>query len=422
MNHYISTHITKHIDSYLNQTGKYEFKPWEIQSHARKALEHFGLFSELREAMKPYYEMLMKADSRFGLSKDNKLVMGIVTDLFLNDCVIGKTMNNLDIVDSALRWGKKSAEERNPPYTFFLLLKHLIKTGYDPGWDAVEKDVRGRLKKAHEFGDYWRLEMYCIIMAFRLVMKSNLSDTEKDKKYDEIRDRWDFLRYMYSMMLGVIVGLKSENFAAVASSLAIRKKDYGYMHLAYKAFKENFDKLCPPLLKDSHTGELIRDQAVIHLQKMEDIIKSTPPENDIVPLLEILFSKKMKAVLAHDRPKTYEELEKDIESLTQSYDDVVRQMAQGIRQMAQGMEDAISIESLTEAFLRFPCELAMALFQSVHNLLAQDKVWQKYQAEIQQKILAKYENKGETQINNVFNKGSVTMNAGSSINGDVNIS
>lgn len=175
---------------------------------------------------------------------------------------------------------------------------------------------------------------------------------------------------------------------------------------------DNFDKLCPPDLIDAHTNKLVRDQARTHMRSMEIIIKSTVPDDSLTPLCEILFPKKMKAVLAHERPKTYEELERDVQSLTQSYNDFVNRMAQSVR-------DAISIESLTEAFLRFPPELGMSMYQSVNNLLAQDPVWQRYQSEIQKKILAKFENKGEPQINNIFNSGSVTMNAGSSINGDI---
>lgn len=321
-------------------------------------------------------------------------------------------MNDVKIVECAEACVKRLVSDTKPPYMFMCLLKHLIQTGYDPGWDLVETDVRKRLSRAPMFGDHKQLEMYCIVMAFRLVMKSDLSDKEKGDKYDEIRCKWEFLRYMFSVMIGVIVGLRSENFASLASSLTKRKSDYGYMHLAYKAFMDNFDKLCPPDLIDAHTNKLVRDQARTHMRSMEIIIKSTVPDDSLTPLCEILFPKKMKAVLAHERPKTYEELERDVQSLTQSYNDFVNRMAQSVR-------DAISIESLTEAFLRFPPELGMSMYQSVNNLLAQDPVWQRYQSEIQKKILAKFENKGEPQINNIFNSGSVTMNAGSSINGDI---
>lgn len=412
MNPYIDKHIIKPIDLYLNDNGRPEIEPWKIEFNAKEAKDRFGLFNELREAMKPYYKMLLMADDRFGRNKETVKIKDIVQGLFFKDSIIGRHMNDVKIVECAEACVKRLVSDTKPPYMFMCLLKHLIQTGYDPGWDLVETDVRKRLSRAPMFGDHKQLEMYCIVMAFRLVMKSDLSDKEKGDKYDEIRCKWEFLRYMFSVMIGVIVGLRSENFASLASSLTKRKSDYGYMHLAYKAFMDNFDKLCPPDLIDAHTNKLVRDQARTHMRSMEIIIKSTVPDDSLTPLCEILFPKKMKAVLAHERPKTYEELERDVQSLTQSYNDFVNRMAQSVR-------DAISIESLTEAFLRFPPELGMSMYQSVNNLLAQDPVWQRYQSEIQKKILAKFENKGEPQINNIFNSGSVTMNAGSSINGDI---
>ena len=191
---------------------------------------------------------------------------------------------------------------------------------------------------------------------------------------------------MYSVLIHYYVGFRVDNFAALASSACNLKNSHKYLHLFYKAFKANFDTLCPEGLTDSRSGESVRTQADQHLKKMEDVIKSTPQSDELNELCCILFPKAMAKVLRQSRPKTYEELENDIDDMTKRYNKVLEQLANAVKDVER---DAISPDDLTAAFLRLPTELAFAYYGSISTLLAQKATWQKHAPEIHEKILAK---------------------------------
>ena len=88
-------------------------------------------------------------------------------------------------------------------------------------------------------------------------------------------------------------------------------------------------------------------------------------------------------MLEQERPKTYEELEKDIDRLTNSYDEMVKRLAETVK-------PSVTIDELNAAFDRFQSvDLAMAFFNSINSLLIQNPTWLKYAPEIQQNILSR---------------------------------
>ena len=223
-----------------------------------------------------------------------------------------------------------------------------------------------------------------------------------------------------------MVGFGFENFAGVAGVLVNCKSYHRYMQLAYKAFKKNFDILCPNNGRiDPHTHKNIREQAKLHLKNMEQVIKTTPYDDQLEPLCKILFPKKIEDVLAEYRPKTYEELEFDIASLNNSYNSMVQQLADCI-------STSLSINEIEKAFAKFNPDLALSFYSTLNNLLAQNDTWRKYSAQIQQHILERQQTEKEnimnmmkkiaekpSTVNNTFEKNSCNFNAGSSMNGDV---
>jgi hypothetical protein len=125
---------------------------------------------------------------------------------------------------------------------------------------------------------------------------------------------------------------------------------------------------------------------------MEDIIKSTPPSTELEELCAILFPKVIRDVLRQSRPKTYEELEADIDDLSKRYNKVLAQLTSAVKDVE---DDKISGEDLTAAFLRLPTELALAYYGNMSILMAQNKTWQKYAPTINERILAKRQEQQE---------------------------
>ena len=229
--------------------------------------------------------------------------------------------------------------------------------------------------------------MYCLLMGITMIERTSLPREKKDELVGLMRRHWQFIKYMYSVLIHYIVGLKVDNFAAVANS-ACKKSSYPFMHWFYKAFKENFDALCPEGLIDTHSGKSVREQALVHMKKMEDIIKSTNASTELDELFAFLFPKVIKDVLRQSRPKTYEELEAAVDDLTNRYNKVLEQLTAAVKDVES---DKISADDLTAAFLRFPTQLALSFFGSMSTLLALNPTWQKYAPKIQKQILAKQE-------------------------------
>lgn len=387
MNQEIYTNIIQPIDLYLEGKASEKDVSWyDISYEARRIRKSDkSMFYELREALKPYYKRLIMADDSFFLNRntDTKAKSYFIMLMEGEGKYFCREYNDIDIIQCAENWGKQLMVDNHQPTVFFMILRTLIEHGYTPNWNMIYENTKVKLAKAKSYGNFKTHELLCVLMGVTMIQRTTLANEHKKAYLNQMHNQWEFLRYMYSVMIHYIVGLKSDNFAAVAATMNNRKSSYPYMHLFYKAFKDNFDYLCPDGLYDQRTGILIKDLAEKHLHNMEEVIKHTNPSDDLTSLCEILFPKRMKEVLEQERPKTYEELEKDIDRLTNSYDEMVKRLAETVK-------PSVTIDELNAAFDRFQSvDLAMAFFNSINSLLIQNPTWLKYAPEIQQNILSR---------------------------------
>lgn len=355
-----------------------------------------GDFWGVRKAMTPYYRMFMMADKRLfrNGSTDTHLKNALLKSIEREGRYSGRLFNDIDIVKCAENWAVHLMADNHEPRYFFMLMQTILMRDYKPDWNAIYEELKNKLAKARSFGNFKTHEMYCLVMGITMIERTKLARERKDELVGLMRRHWQFIKYMYSVLIHYIVGLKVENFAAVASS-ACKKSSYPFMHWFYKAFNENFDVLCPEGLIDTHSGKSVREQALVHRKKMEDIIKTTKPSNDLDELFAILFPKAIEEVIKQSRPKTYEELEAAVDDLSNRYNMVLEQLTSAVNDVET---DKISADDLTAAFLRFPADLALGLFGSVSTLLAQNPTWQKYAGKIQQQILIKREESRMVQV------------------------
>ena len=376
----------------------------------------------------PYYKRFLQAEDCFFCGEEGgRYARTAIIQLMRHDNFgFASKLNEIDLVGCAHNWSKRQNKDKHIEHDFALILTHLFENGYVPPFNAVYKETCSRLGKSHEFGNYKELELYCLVIAFLLVSHADIAEKEKNEFYEQIFQHWNFLRYMYSFMLKHIIGINVKNFAGLAGTLVNSKTYYPFMHLAYKAFKENFDLLCPDDGEiDYFTREPVRKQATRHLKTMENLIKKTPADNSIIPLLELLFPKKIKDVLEQERPKTYAELEQDIAQMNNTYECMVKKLAECV-------STSLSMEEIETAFAQFNADLALSFYSTLNNLLTQNETWCKYSPQIQRHILERQKkekselaelvrnviNKPST-VNNTFEKGSCHFGAGSSMNGNI---
>lgn len=437
MNNYIEENVVKPIQFKLSRVCCEKEYPWyEIFCGVREARSKRGLSSELHQAMAPYYKKLLMADPILFQDKEvGRRNRSNILDILREEvyCSGYTAPEPIDLVVCARNWFKNASDAKHPEKEFMGIIQTLFSRGYTPNYERVYSDLCRLLTRTQEFGHYKELEMYCILLAYLLVHHQDIPANKKLEYYKQISNNWDFLKYMYSIMLHYMVGMKFENFAGVAGSLANCRSYHSHMQLAYKAFKKNLEFLCPDNgLIDPHTHKNIRKQAELHLEHMEQVIKTTPYDDQLEPLCKILFPKKIEDVLAQCRPKTYEELECDIASLNASYTTMVKQLADCI-------SSSLSIDEIEKAFAKFTPDLALSFYSSLNNLMAQNDTWRKYSAQIQQHILERQQTENEkimkkqeefmnmmkkvaekpSTVNNNFEKNSCNFNAGSSMNGDV---
>lgn len=403
-NYNIQHDIIYPIDEYLAgriTEDEIEWYDWNYALYSLRKADYWGV----REAMTPYYRKFMMADKDFfrNGNTDTHLKNALLKSIEREGRYAGRIFNDIDVVKCAEDWAVQLMADNHEPRYFFMLLQTILMRDYKPDWDVVYEKLKKKLAKAKSFGNFKTHEMYCLLMGITMIERTSLPREKKDELVGLMRRHWQFIKYMYSVLIHYIVGLKVENFAAVASS-ACKKSSYPFMHWFYKAFNENFDVLCPEGLIDTHSGKSVREQALVHKKKMEDIIKSTKPSTELDELFGILFPKVIKDVIRQSRPKTYEELEAAVDDLTNRYNKVLEQLTNAVKDVET---DKISADDLTSAFLRFPTNLALGLFGSVSTLLAQNPTWLKYSPEIHEQILAKQDlDTKPTEIHNHFEKES----------------
>ena len=381
--------IVRPLEDYLS--GKlnekdiswYEWK-WAVRS-ARKED-----FRAVREALLPFYHRLFMADKDFfrNGNTDTQAKNALLDLIEGEGNYAGRLFNNMDVVKAAENWAERLMADNHEPRFFFLLLMKIQKRDFRPDWNAIYDDLRMKMARANSFGNFKPHEMYCLLMGLTMIERTSLPREKKNELFFLMKKEWGFMKYMYSVLIHYIVGLRADNFAAVANTACNLSAARPHMHLFYKAFNENFDALCPEGLIDTHSGQSVREQALVHKRRMEEIIKSTPPSVELEELCRVLFPKVIKEVLRQSRPKTYEELEASVDDLTNRYNKVLEQMTNAVKDVES---DKISADDLTAAFLRFPTQLALGLYGSMSTLLALNPTWQKYAPKIQEQILAKKE-------------------------------
>ena len=382
----IQRDIVYPIDQYLAgrmTQDELEACDWKWALYDLRKNDYWGV----RKALTPYYRRFLMCDKAFfrNGSTDTFLKNALLKSIEREGRYVGRDFNDIDLVKCAEAWAVQLMADNHEPRYFFILMQEILMRDFKPDWNAIYEELKKKLANARNFGNFKTHEMYCVLMGITMIERTDLPREKKDELVMLLRRHWQFIKYMYSVLIHYIVGLKVENFAAVANS-ACKKTSYPFMHWFYKAFNENFDALCPEGLMDPHSGKSVREQALVHKKKMENIIKSTKPSADLDELFAILFPKVINDVMRQARPKTYEELEADIDDLTSRYNKVLSQLTNAVRDVET---DKISPEDLTAAFLRLPTVLALSYFGTMSALLALNTTWQKYAPQIQEQILSK---------------------------------
>ena len=354
---------------------------WGRIRYASSQLRGNPLYIDMvRKNMLPVYRKLLMAEPCFLQNMNMDMInLRIISFIMEEDDQIGAQLSDMDLIACANQWAERLSNGNHKTWLFHALIRTLFISGYQLNGDELYDRLRCLLRKGSQFSGFKQQEMYCIIMAYLQIYRNECDDEQKRSFYIQLLNEWDFLKYLYSILLGYMVGFRHENFAGLANSLRLKKDHHAYLYLAYKAFKMNLDKLCPPYLIDPRTHRPVRGMVQVHLDEMEGIVKRTPKNRNLEPLCGILFPRKMKEVFAQVCPRTYSELEETVD-----------QAQAVIQHLCDLVGKSISEEEMKQAFDRFPPEVGLQYFDKVNSTLAANPKWQRMSSAVQEHIIARF--------------------------------
>lgn len=386
-------------------------KDFEVSSRLRKEMHDIfkgGHAHLLHEAMIPFYEKYIRFDTELFDHSHVSLNLEI-WNMLETDPYFGQWFENFNLLDLAENYW---CEEKESRYNvIFHLMKCALSNGYDNDWEKLADDFRFRLLSEVECGTPWSREVYAIMNGICMIWKSSADESEKMQLLDQMKDYWDFLRYLYSVMFRQLIGCNYKNFNQVANMIHFRSAYHPYAHLFYAVFVERADEF----IKRKTDRKKIEE----HLKKIEIVMESTPKSDELDALCDLLFPEELNEYLAKHRSKDARQLREEIAHLREELGETTRQMNQQVQAMADKMkalvEASVPIEEIEQELLLLDYNEAMGVFKQLNTLLLNNKAWVNNAGSIRNRIyqLKNVAKGGDTYNYNsgaIHNDGRTTMN------------
>ena len=373
-------------------------KDFEVSSKLRDEMHTVFMSGHaylLHEAMIPFYERYIRLDtelfdhSRISLQLEIRSLMEV-------DPYFGQWFENYNLLDEAENWccGVTESQYNN----IFHLMKCALNGGYDNDWGKLADDFRFCLLSEVECGTPWSREVYAIMNGICMIWKSSADENEKMQMFGKMKDNWNFLRYLYSVMFRQLIGCNYKNFTQVANMIHFRSAYHPYAHLFYAVFVERADEF----VKRKSDRKKMEE----HLKKIEEVMESTPKSDALDALCDLLFPEELSEYLAKHRPKDARQLKEEIAQLREELGETTRQMNQQVQAMADKMkallEASVPIEEIEQELLMLDYKEAMGVFMQLNTLLLNNKAWMNNARSIRNRI---YQLKNAGKGGDTYNYG-----------------
>lgn len=386
MNDYINQHIIKPLtDALYSDEGMDSWGKGKVDSALLYCSRQNVPVWKIAEAMHPLYETYIYSDPAihgFGKWAIKELILWVMNqddDLF--EWIQEKEGV---LLESAHAWAAYQKESQGTVSDYLYLLKTMSAILYSYWYDTPTDEVRKQLVKEKVEGNPYSREIYCIFHAFITIWdKGSLSTQRKIDLFGQVVEHWHFIRHLYSAMLQRVVGTGRSEFSAIIHDVKLNLRQHPYAHHLYAAVEEHKERI---ILNGTKRYNL--DKAMVALR---DVVAKSKPSAELDEVLGIIFSDKLKEYLERHQPKSYRELETEIQTLRCGMDDRTRQiqslMAEQAEMLRQMAETSVSIDVITEELLRLPAGTAYAVYEKLNALLQKDEVWRSHADAIRDKIL-----------------------------------
>lgn len=368
--------VTEQFSNHLS--GETPLPPYQwndLRKDADLCMQHEG--EAFHEGMLPYYEMYINASEILFRDRANGRDMSrFVEHVISMDDRFAQWVSQQDLVAVVDKW---IAAERS--HEFMFILQQLVYQNYRADWASLQDKVYGALGKLEVCGDALSNEYYCILHGFMMIMKAPLSYSDRVRMYDQMRDNWEFLKHLYSVMLGRMVGLRINNFAQVANIVKLSPSHYPHLQLIHAAMKGRMNQLCPK------ADALKKLNA--QLKEIERKIQHTPQSTELEALCKVLFPEDFSAMLDKYRYKPYSELQDRVKWLENNLAETQANLKAHTDMMAEDLRDAIDVVPVAEIenqLLKLDPQAAVQVFEKLNSMLVGNEAWARNAASIRDHV------------------------------------
>ena len=354
---------------------------------AARTLIAQGEAHHLHAAMEPFYEMWIDDGARLDWTSRS-----IISDIAQIDPMFGGWASRQDLMKMARAWAVRGGGEE----MLTLLCCMIHSDNYEPycGENAYE-EVTEELRYQRVNGNSNSGEIYALLHAFITIVMSPPRFGKRQELFHLMKTHWDFLRHVYCVMTGSIIGLGFANFVSLANNLK-NSKYRPYLHLVYWFLADNADTLCA---KKQQKGMV---KALTALQDFKD---ETEPNHELDELCQMLFPEEVKEMLTKHPKMPYRQLETEVKvlkeenselkaersvlneklsTLAQRHEEITRQMATELQKAF--VEDSIPYAEIEEELLELPPNSVGSVFSALNDMLGGNDVWHKHYKALRTKV------------------------------------
>ena len=307
-----------------------------------------------------------------------------------------KVIRYLNIVNTTMSWAENNEDVRIGE--FLKILTIYDNSNPDIDWASLEQRVNQELCKLKVYGNQTKCGYLALLHGYiriRRALGVNNRETHS-AKISLFEENWDFLKLVYSVMIGRICDNGNRDFAAIANNMRILKTKYKYIHIFYAAIKERIDDLCDT--------EEAKEKINNHIGKIAKIEKETPQDYDTLDDLCTIIFEELQHYLDKNKIKSYDEVMGELREMKAKVDSLNNQIEKMAQRMADAVNAAIPIEDIEKELLRLQPGTGYDVYTHVNSLLIGNKVWMERANDIKQNILKRYDR--PTIIGNYYASGS----------------
>lgn len=337
--------------------------------------------SLLHTMMVPYYEMYLFGDCR--LCKPNmESVRWQMKRAIEDDGQFGRWASEQDLMAAAEGWGEntKRIPESKRVYQYFYVLEALLDADCRQDWEELSQRLKDMLFRSEVYSDYKTDEVLCVLHAFTMIMQQDWPKERKRENVELLRLNWLFLKHYYSVMTRHIIGVKWTRFADVAKTVMESSQSFKpHMHIFYCGLMDCADEL--------NLDKKQRRQMDRLLLQMQEELNRCEPSEILYGLCDTLFPEAFQRMLREHRPKTYKEVEDEVNRK----DELIKQMKEQNRHLETELDkakellqnmvlSAIPIEDIDRELELYSPAMAWDLLISLDNspVLKGIEVWRQH--------------------------------------------